>query len=300
MFRLKKVKCVKRKKMAPVLLILAVWMVFAGYRQYDAIKSDVDAPEISINDTQTLQISVQTPKAELLQGVTATDRHDGDLTQKLVVESVRLIDSDGLVTVRYAVADQAGNVAKAERTAQYTDYESPKFSLSRPLVYEVYQDFDVLDAVYARDALDGDIRHRVRATTMGEASIYSQGTHDVHLQVSNSLGETAEIIVPVEVVETGTYDASLTLTDYLIYLPQGSAFDAEEYLGDFIYRGEDTSLRNGLPGAFSLKVEGNVRTGTPGVYPVSYKVTYIVNQGGYSEYTQRVAGYSKLIVVVEG
>ena len=293
-------KCLKNKNLVLILMIIGILAVYVGYRQVDAWRTDTAAPEISIDDTKMLQVSVQAPKDELLQGVTATDRRDGDLTQKLVVESVRLIDSDGQVTVRYAVADEAGNVAKAERTAQYTDYESPKFSLSGPLVYEVYQDFDVLDAVYARDALDGDIRHRVRATTMGEASIYSQGTHDVHLQVSNSLGETAEIIVPVEVVETGTYDASLTLTDYLIYLPRGGTFDAEEYLGDFIYRAENTSLRNGLPGAFSLKVEGNVRTGTPGVYPVSYKVTYIVNQGGYSEYTQRVTGYSKLIVVVEG
>lgn len=298
--RVKKVKCLRNKNLVLILMIIGVLVVFVGYRQVDVWRTDTDAPVISIDDTQMLQVSVQTPKNELLQGVTASDRRDGDLTQSLVVESVRLIDSDGLVAVRYAVADLSGNVAKADRTVQYTDYESPKFSLSRPLVYELYQDFDVLNAVFARDVLDGDIQHRVRANALEEESIYSQGKHNVHLQVSNSLGDTSEIIVPVEVLEAGTYDASLTLTDYLIYLPQGSTFDSEKYLGDFIYKAVKTSLHNGLPDRFSLEVKGDVQTGTPGVYPVEYLVTYIVNQAADPEYNQKVTGYSKLIVVVEG
>lgn len=195
----------KRKKMAPGLLILAALAVFVGYRQYDAIKSDVDAPEISINDTQTLQISVQTPKAALLQGVTAVDRHDGDVSDKLVVESMHLMDADGLIEVGYAVTDKSGNVAKATRMVQYTDYESPKFSLSAPLIYKVYEDFDIMRSVFAQDVVDGDIQHRIRATALGEESIMSQGVHEVHFQVSNSLGDISEIILPVEVIETGSY-----------------------------------------------------------------------------------------------
>ena len=227
--------------MVQVLLILAALAVFVGYRQYDAIKSDVGAPEISINDTQTLQISVQTPKAELLQGVTAVDRHDGDVSDTLVVESMHLMDADGLIEVGYAVADKSGNVAKATRMVQYTDYESPKFSLSAPLIYEVYEDFDIMRSVFAQDVVDGDIQHRIRATALGEESIMSQGVHEVHFQVSNSLGDISEIILPVEVIETGTYAADLTLTDYLVYLPQGAIFRPEEYLDEFKYRAKSTS-----------------------------------------------------------
>lgn len=297
---MKKVKYLRNKNLVLIVLIVCVLAVFVGYRQFDAMRTDTEAPTISFDETQFLQLSAQAPKAELLQGVTATDRHDGDITQKLVVESVHLMDKDGTIAVCYAVSDHSGNVAKAERMARYTDYESPKFSLSRPLIYEVYQDFDILKAVFATDALDGDIQHRVRATALDEESIFSQGKHDVHLQVSNSLGDTAEIIVPVEVLETGTFDASLTLTDYLIYLPQGSSFKPEKYLDDFVYRAVTTSLRNGLPGRFSLEVSGNVQTGTPGVYPVEYLVTYVVNQASDPEFDQTVTGYSKLIVVVEG
>lgn len=286
--------------MAPVLLILAALAVFVGYRQYDAIKSDVDAPEISINDTKTLQISVQTPKAELLQGVTAVDRHDGDVSDKLVVESMYLMDADGLLEVGYAVADKSGNVAKATRMVQYTDYESPKFSLSAPLIYEVYEDFDIMRSVFAQDVVDGDIQHRIRATVLGEESIMSQGVHEVHFQVSNSLRDISEIILPVEVIETGTYAADLTLTDYLVYLPQGAVFQPEEYLDEFIYRAESTSLRNGLPHNFSVEVTGAVQTQTPGVYHIEYLVTRVVQHGTNPELDRMYSGYSKLIVVVEG
>lgn len=290
----------KSKKMAPVLLILAALAVFVGYRQYDAIKSDVDAPEISINDTQTLQISVQTPKAELLQGVTAVDRHDGDVSDKLVVESMYLMDADGLLEVGYAVADKSGNVAKATRMVQYTDYESPKFSLSVPLIYEVYEDFDIMRSVFAQDVVDGDIQHRIRATVLSEESIMSQGVHEVHFQVSNSLGDISEIILPVEVIETGTYAADLTLTDYLVYLPQGAVFRPEEYLDEFIYRAESTSLRNGLPENFFVEVTGAVQTQTPGVYHIEYLVTRVVQHATNPELDRMYSGYSKLIVVVEG
>lgn len=286
--------------MAPVLLILAALAVFVGYRQYDAIKSDVDAPEISINDTQTLQISVQTPKAELLQGVTAVDRHDGDVSDKLVVESMHLMDADGLIEVGYAVADKSGNVAKATRMVQYTDYESPKFSLSAPLIYEVYEDFDIMRSVFAQDVVDGDIQHRIRATVLGEESIMSQGVHEVHFQVSNSLGDISEIILPVEVIETGTYAADLTLTDYLVYLPQGAVFRPEEYLDEFIYRAESTSLRNGLPHNYFIEVTGAVQTQTPGVYHIEYLVTRVVQHATNPELDRMYSGYSKLIVVVEG
>lgn len=286
--------------MVPVLLILTALAVFVGYRQYDAIKSDVDAPEISINDTQTLQISVQTPKAELLQGVTAVDRHDGDVSDKLVVESMHLMDADGLIEVGYAVADKSGNVAKATRMVQYTDYESPKFSLSAPLIYEVYEDFDIMRSVFAQDVVDGDIQHRIRATALGEESIMSQGVHEVHFQVSNSLGDISEIILPVEVIETGTYAADLTLTDYLIYLPQGAVFQPEEYLNEFIYRAESTSLRNGLPHNFFIEVTGAVQTQIPGVYHIEYLVTRVVQHATNPELDQMYSGYSKLIVVVEG
>lgn len=290
----------KRKNWMPLLLILLSLAVFVGYRQYDAWKTDDRAPEISISDTQLLQISVQSPKTELLQGVKAQDRRDGDVSGKLVVERIQLLNRDGLMEVGYAVADGSGNVAKAVRKVQYTDYESPKFSLERPLVYEEHENIDIMSAVLANDVLDGDIQHRIRATAMSNESISKPGIHQVHFQVTNTLGDTSEIVIPVEVLETNTYEAELTLTDYLIYLPQGSAFQPRAYLSEFTSKGTTTSLANGLPGDFSLEIAGELPSQTAGVYPVEYRVTYTVRHATNPDYDQRFTGYSKLIVVVEG
>lgn len=283
----------KNRKWLHLVLILLCLMAFLGYRALDRLNTDTTAPVISIG-TEALQLSVQDPETQLLQGVSARDETDGDVSASLVVESVQLEAADGLVSVRYAAFDKAGNVAKSERQVQYTDYESPRFSLSEPLVFAQNSSFDVFRIVEVQDVLDGDITHRLRATSLDETSITTVGVHDVEFRVTNSLGETVKLVLPVEVYASGAYQANLLLTDYLIYLPTGTFFDEESYLETFTAGAEKTSLLGGLPSGFSLKTTGNVDTSTPGVYSVAYTVTY--NKGSGTTCT----GYSKLIVVVEG
>ena len=88
-----------------------------------------------------------------------------------------------------------------------------------------------MNMISAVDVLDGDIQHRIRATTLTEESISSVGTHRLYFRVTNSNGDTSELTVPLEVLDTGRYEAKLTLTDYLIYLPVGSDFQAKKLSG---------------------------------------------------------------------
>lgn len=288
----------KKRKWLYLALIVVCLAVYFGYRAVDRISTDTEKPEININGE--LEISVQDPKSALLQGVSARDKRDGDVTDSLVVESVKLMDSDGTVQVTYAAFDEAGNVAKAEREVRYTDYESPKFTLTAPLTFAAGSSFDVLSIIQVEDMLDGNISHRIRATPLDDQSITAQGVHDVEFRVTNSMGETVELTLPVEVYASGAYEAKLTLTDYLIYLDVGSAFSVNSYLKDFTRSLETVSLRNGLPEDYSLKTTGTVDTSTPGVYSVSYKVTYTKVNEKDSSLNQSYTGYSKLIVVVEG
>lgn len=289
-----------RNKKWPYLLLIALCLlIFFGYQAITQISADTTAPMITI-DNQPLELSVQDDKSALLQGIIARDNRDGDVTASLLVESIRLLDKDGTINVTYAAFDKAGNVAKAERQAQYTDYESPKFSLSGPLVFVQNSNFDVLSVVGAQDAVDGDIQHRIRATSLDDTSVASLGSHKIQFRVTNSLGDTVEQVFPVEVYAAGTYEASLTLTQYLVYLPVGATFRAESYLGDYTLNQETVSLSSGLPENFSLRTSGRVSTNTPGVYPVAYTVTYTPEYEENIQLIRRYTGYSKLIVVVEG
>lgn len=286
------------KKRTIVLLVLIVLSlaVFFGYRAWDGFRTDSTAPEITVAE-QTLQVSVLDPRSMLLQGVTATDSADGDVTASLVVESVQLRDSSGTAEVRIAAFDSAGNVAKATRLIQYTDYESPRFTLSRALVFAQGTSFDVLNYIDVTDALDGDISHRIRATALDEVSIANLGTHDVEFRVTNSLGETVTLVLPVEVYPSSAYSGTVALNSYLVYLDQGDSFRAEDYLVSCTFIGETVSLSGGMPDGYVLQTSGKVDTGTPGVYEVSYKVTYARDVGTE---THTYSGYTKLIAVVEG
>lgn len=289
----------RKKNWILLVLIVLCLAVFFGYRTVDQIRTDTKAPTIDM-DTQPLEVSVQDSKSTLLQGITAADNVDGDVTGSIVVESIRLLDSDGSVSVGYAAFDSSGNVAKATREAKYTDYESPKFTLSDPLIYTYGHSFDILSTIGAVDVIDGDIQHRVRATVTEEKAISEMGIHKVQFQVTNSLGDTVTEIFPVEVCAADTYNATLTLKDYLIYLPVGSRFNAASYLDTFTFLGEEHRLGTVLPADYSLKTRGQVRTSAPGTYTVEYRVTYTDRDERNPEFDKDYIGYSKLIVVVEG
>lgn len=289
----------KKKSWLLLIPIAACVILFLGYCAVDRISTDMSAPEIQVNG-EMMSVSVNDPREVLLQGITASDNRDGDVTDSIVVENIRLLSSDGLVNVGYAAFDSEGNVAKADRNVQYTDYISPRFTLSEPMMFAENTNFDVLSVINAQDLLDGDITHRIRATSMAEGSITQLGTHNVEFRVTNSLNETVKLIIPVEVYTAGAYEAKLTLTDYLVYIEAGSYFDEESYLDTFSRGSNKTYLKNGLPYNYSLLTEGEVDTSTPGVYCVDYSVTYTIpNQLSY-DMSQSYTGHSKLIVVVEG
>lgn len=282
----------KNKRWIYLLPIAACLVVFYAYKAIDLSRTDTKPPEISISEA-ALQISVQDPADALLMGVSAKDSTDGDVSDSLVVESIRLLDSDGTASVSYAAFDHAGNVARAERQIRYSDYKSPHFSLNAPLVFTQGSSVDVLRLIHASDLLDGDISHRIRTTNLSETSISAVGTSNVEFRITNSLGDTVKLVLPVEVCVSGAYSAKLTLTDYLIYLEPGAPFDVQSYLGSYTLGTEVTSLENGLPQNYNLETTGTVDTAIPGIYTVAYKVTYA---GPNQSHT----GYSKLIVIVEG
>ena len=285
-----------KKKDWICLLLAAVCLgVLVCYQTLGNLRTDKTAPEITMED-RVPELSVLDSREMLLQGVTARDNVDGDVTASLVVESVRLLRTDGTVTVTYAAFDRAGNVGKKTREVLYTDYESPRFSLESALLFS-QKNYDLLSLISASDMLDGNITGRIRATALDEVVSGYSGTYRVRFQVTNSLGDTVDLVLPVEVYTPGANEASMTLTDYLIYLEDGEAFNSRAYLEEFTLGRETISLEGNLPNTMELTVSGTVDTGTPGVYEVNYQLTYCPDP---NRSQQVYNAYSKLIVVVEG
>ena len=276
-------------------LCIAAWM---GYRTLDILWTDRKAPEIRGQDA-VLTLSVQDPRDRLLQGISAMDNRDGDVTDSLIVERIRLLDaSTGKISVTVAAFDHSGNVAKAEREAIYEDYKSPQLSLQKAMVYTQGTGFDPMSAITAWDTFDGNITHRIRAMSTDDSAVSNVGVHQIEFRVTNSLGDTMRLELPLEVITPGAYNAQLELTDYIVYLKKGESFDERAYLYKFHYGTSSVSLDGSLPAYFSMKTYGTVNDHVPGVYSLAYKVTYdYAAVTGYA--AEDLVGYSRIIVVVE-
>lgn len=282
------------KKSKIILHILALVVAIASFflfRAYNQINTDSIAPKISM-DTELIEISVSDPEAMLLQGISAYDNRDGDVTHTIIIESITAINDEHIAIVSYAAFDRSGNVGKAQRNIRYNDYYSPRITLSHPACFAASEADNLMDYVGAQDVVEGDIGHRVRATVISNSSIRNEGTHMVRFGVTNSLGDSVQLEIPIQIYANGLYNAQLVLSEYIIYLPKGSSFSPNHYLKTFTYNGGSIDLRRTQPADFSVRCDNPVNTHTPGVYPVKYTVTY-------TERNVTFTAYSNLIVVIE-
>lgn len=257
----------------PILLVLCI-AAFGAYIHNSNQDQDTTAPVISFEQGM-LEISVYDDAEVLLSGVSAEDVHDGDVSSLVLVEGVSSIRDNNSATVTYAAFDNSGNVSKAERTVIYTDYRSPRFSVSRPLVFRSGSNVDIFAYLSAEDLVDGDLSDKIKATLVsGEGSINDTGLHQVEIRVTNSMGDTTRVTIPVEVYESGTYNSEVLLTDYIVYIEQGSEFDAFAYAQTLQAGSKELSLSEADSYNIELSIEGEVNTDEPGCYYVTYTAEY--------------------------
>ncbi len=78
------------------------------------IGKDRQEPELAFEAVRTVYREGMETK-ELLEGVSARDAKDGDISGRIVIEKISENREENTVVVFYAVSDQAGNVARASR-----------------------------------------------------------------------------------------------------------------------------------------------------------------------------------------
>ena len=324
-------KTVKRKYRWLLSLILLLFCANATgvYAYLFVLSDDTTAPVLSV-DSEVLQVSVEATDEELLQGVRATDNVDGDVTASVLVEGIGKMNENHEATITYAAFDSSDNVAKISRKVQFTDYEPPVFRQRHSLTFATNTSPDVLTYLTAYDMMDGDISRRIKGMLVSDtSSLAYSGIHQVEFRVTNSLGDTQHITLPVEVYEPSAYNATVDLGgDYLVYVKQGTAFKPAKYLKELNVGTESYSLENQNPpienltreeyqalgtdreqevrtyinnyvdpeenedpfvSIVNVEIENGVISSIPGVYSVTYTVNY----------ENRYTGYARLNVVVE-
>ena len=275
------------KRFFAIIMVLLTALSVGGVILYSVHKTMATggaSPEIHF-DQEELEVSTGTGDAELLKGVTATDKEDGDVTDSLMVESISHFVEKDIVNVTYVAYDSQNHVSRAMRRVHYTDYISPRFTMSGPMLFLSKNVGDLMNYVGAEDVVDGDISVKAHAsfddTTTALATV---GTHNVEISVTNSLGDTSRLLVPVKVVEDVPHSESIPLKAYLVYVKKGAEFDPAYYLTN-----AEQAQGGSTMGESTIQINSNVNAVTAGVYAVDYSL--IKND--------MISAMTRLIVVVE-
>lgn len=244
--------------LAVLLVLVSVLYGFTTLRASNSGKGE--GPRISC-DGDILEVPVAAGEKELLAGVKASDPQDGDLTAKVRVLSISKFTTPGTAKITYVVFDKDHNMATVTRQLHYTDYTSPVITITQPLVYGQNASIELLDRIRVTDVIDGDITHGVRVSpkrTTSNPEVYS-----VDIQVTNSMGDTLRLTLPIICQESTLNRADVRLNTYLAYLDVGSGFDPRGYLSA-------VETPNGYGYTRDVQISGTVDTTVPGTYQVFY------------------------------
>ncbi|MBR3972815.1 MAG: DUF5011 domain-containing protein [Oscillospiraceae bacterium] len=265
-------------KILLIILLAVVTLAYGTTEITSRLSGTNDTPVISC-DSDTLEISVSADRQVLLESVTASDAQDGDLTSAIRISGISKFIDDATTKITYLVFDSDNNVGSLTRTIRYTDYVSPRISITEPLVYSSGENIVLLDRLLVEDCIDGDITDSVRVSTLNssnETAVYS-----MDLRVTNSMDDTVQLTLPVVRYPDNAEHPEITLTSYLVYLEQGSSFSPRDYVSY-------VRTSDGIIGKTEVRVSGSVDTSVSGTYMVRY--SYIHNG---------VEGIALLTVVVE-
>lgn len=245
---------------------------------YQGTSDKTRGPEIFC-EAGVLEVNFSCSEADLLAGVTARDGQDGDLTQHIIVASVSKLITNDTAKVTYLVFDSDDNMASYVRRIRYRDYCKPTFEVRQPLIYTTTEEVDLLSRLYAYDERDGDISNQIRVSTL--AATDNPELFDITIQVTNSVGDTASLKLPVLRMRENPMRPEIQLTEQLIYTTLDTEFDPNSYL-------EEVSVFGVALPKEDVKCQNLVDTSTPGTYQVFYSCT-----------AEGVTGMAVLTVVVQ-
>ena len=242
-----------------------------------------------------IEVSVSSDDSAVLEGIIANDAEDGDLKNKLIVEGMSRFISKGKRSATIAVVDSDDNVTEVTRDVIYTDYESPKFSLTAPLIFPVGTS-KIDGVIKASDMIDGNITGKIRLKTDVSDLGDREGSFSVTFTCSNSLGDSSSIPLTIT-YDHNVADSSypkITLSDYLVYIKQDTYLDPWGYVAslkadkhsyvrtiedDRVFLSSSDDNKEIDENDFEFQ-DGGFNSSIPGVYEVFITYTDSLNRTG--------------------
>ncbi len=266
-------------RLSVTVIFVIVSIVFVGFYVNEKINTDNTIPKITI-ENELLDVDFNADTDDFLRGVTAFDGKDGDITDKIIVESISKFVADGICKVKYAVCDSNNNVATATRKIRYKNYYSPSFTMKKSTCYSIYEVVNTEDTFFAEDCIDGDISRNIIVTSKDFTDSVA-GVFEIEVSVTNSKGDTSVIYIPLIVEDRAVSAPKIELKEYLVYTQVGKPITFEGLI-------DNATDKFGNDLTSNVRIEENVDFMNAGTYSVHF---YVIDG-------QNVQGHTVLNVIV--
>lgn len=152
------------------------------------VTDDRKGPEIELPADGDVTYEEGSDTASLLEGVTATDEKDGDVTDSLVIENIFPNDDHTSASIVYAAKDSHNNVSKATRRVNYkaAAEDTPAENESAPAAEEPQKN----DTEGTKNETDAQME--IEALPAESPKLYLN-TYEVTVEAGNNLDKTSYI-----------------------------------------------------------------------------------------------------------
>lgn len=234
---------------AVVLTVLSVLTV---------ILSDSKGPKITVEQKSITYVNGD-DKASLLDGVSAYDAVDGDVTVSLIVKDITVLNSGDTAKVTYAARDNNNNISEAYRIVTYVDSS------------EYYSEPD--DEAMFQEAVEEEVTRGEETSENTEAEPADKPVEEALKETDEPTEEATEEPQEEEKPEESERPQpkatdnkpedktpKITLKQKSVNINVGQTFNPSDYI---------KSKEN----ASSIAIDGAINVMAPGTYPLTFKVT---------------------------
>ena len=247
-----------------VLSLFLTLVLIGGYIafQYYYNKDDNTAPVITF-DSDMIKVKADASDEDLLEGVTASDQEDGDLTDDILIDSISAFNSEEERTITYVVFDKDNKSTSASRKLKYKKYTAPKFTVSDSLLQSSLTMTKINTMIGATSSVDGNIDGNVEIKT----GTYEDHKMPLDLTVSDSTGTESHLSLIYEYDNT-SYTSDIVLKKYLIYVKAGKEADLEDNIDSvMVGNSEYVDLMDHV-----VIKRGDLDYDVPGLYDIYYSL----------------------------
>lgn len=235
------------KKKGLFILLGLVCIAVVASSGFLVVTRDKTGPEITVSEDRKITYEMGGDKKALLDGVKATDKKDGDVSDSLMVEGVRQ-NEDGSLEITYSAVDHSNNVTKVTCKVETVTQQSQEEQQPE----EVQQ---------AEEEQIAEPSEEESAEQPEEGQEEQPSEENIEQPEDNSDTEAAIADLPQG-------SPQLRLSTHHADLEVGSAFQYMDYIESIADDEDDTSTLYR-----QIRLVGEVDTSQVGEYEISYYVT---------------------------